>query len=125
MIEMCTHEHMADHYPEQLALSQASRRRAWVALRGIRSLLTNAGIVKIEPVNKPPTFETEGLVLAKGLEQTFRRIQMTVEELEAAIEGVRPYLRGDKSPGFPQAHLRLNRAISAARELLPLLPGNR
>ncbi|HET6408233.1 MAG TPA: hypothetical protein VFG14_10165 [Chthoniobacteraceae bacterium] len=108
-----------------LAESQASRRRAWVALRRIRNLLCNAAVVKIEPVVQPPTFETEGLVLAKGLEQTFRRIQMTVNELEAAIEAMRPYMRSVGGEGFPQAHLRLNRAISAARELLPVLPGLR
>jgi hypothetical protein len=96
-----------------------------VALRKVRNVLTNAAVVKIQPVKTPPTFETEGLVLAKGLEQTFRRIQVTVAELESAIEGIRPYLTSAGAPGFSQAHLRLNRAVSAARELLPLLPGHR
>ena len=122
---MCTNEHMFERCEEKLAESQASRRRAWYALRRIRTVLGNAGVVKIEPIRKPPTFEREGLVLAQGLEQTFRRIQITVNELEAAIEGVRPFIRGRTTDGFAQAHLRLNRAVSAAKELLPLLPGHR
>jgi hypothetical protein len=116
---------MSEHCEEMIAQSQARRRRAWVALRRIRIVLCNAAVVKIEPVKKPPTFETEGLALATGLEQTFRRIQIVVDELESAIEGIRPYMSRGNTEGFPQAHLRLNRAVSAARELLPLLPGNR
>ena len=106
-----------------LVQSQLSRRRAWDALRRIRDLLTNAGVVKIDPVTRPQRFETEGLVLAKGLEQTFRRVALTINELETAIEGIRPFIRSADAPGFAQAHLRLNRAVGAARELLPLLPG--
>jgi hypothetical protein len=120
---VCTHEHTPQDSQTLLAQSQASRRRAWNALTKIRDLLTVAGVVKIEPVSRPLRFETEGLVLAKGLEQTFRRVELTVNELESAIDGMRPFIQNGETPGFAQAHLRLNRALGSARELLPLLVG--
>ena len=37
---------MPDSCEDLLAQSQASRRRAWVALRKVRNVLANAGVVK-------------------------------------------------------------------------------
>ena len=104
----------------QLDQSRASRRRAWAALQDIRSILKTSAVVEIPPARIPPRFEQEGRTLAQGLEQTLRKIEQAIQELSAAVDEARPYLMGERRDGFPQVHLRLNRAMSKAQELLPL-----
>jgi hypothetical protein len=105
-----------------LLQSEASRRRAWEALQGIRTVLANARVIEIPATERPFRFEREGRVLALGLEQTLRRIETVMDELNAAVEAARPFLIGERRDGFAQVYLRLNRALSRATELLPLLP---
>jgi hypothetical protein len=118
-IDMCTDEHMFENSQTSRAQSQANGRRTQDALRRIRDLIVGGGGMR---GSTPVRFETRGLTLTRGLEQTFRRVKLTVDELECAIEGIRPFMRHGDGPGFAQAHLKLNRAVGAARELLPMLP---
>lgn len=105
----------------QLDQSVASRRRAWAALQDIRRIIGKAAVVELPPVKRPPRFDDEGRVLANGLEQTLRKIETAIAELNEAIEAARPFLNSNSRGDFPQVHLRLNRALSHARELLPLV----
>jgi hypothetical protein len=92
-----------------------------MAMQDFRAVLRRCAVIELPPSKQPPRFDAEGKVLVQVLEQTLRRIEAVVGELVAAIEEARPYLLKERTDGFGQVHLRLNRALSAANGLLPLL----
>ncbi len=100
----------------RLRASIQSRQRAWDALQGIRRLLTSVGECDLGPTARPPRFETEGKILRQAIGQTILSLRRDIEQLEKAIEGVRPFLANpDHDPRFPLALFALNRAVQKAK----------
>jgi len=96
--------------------SQESRKRAWHALQGIRAVLRAADVCELAPPSRPPCFEAEGVALKRGLAETAYRLLLDLEELQKAIEAIRPSIGTTERPAiFSNLLISLNRALVKAR----------
>src|SRR5262245_29562788 len=101
---------------QKLVASRQSCWRAWRVFQELRLALQKADECRLPPVARPKSFEAEGNALKQALTETILRLRRDIDELEKAIEGVRPYLnRSDADGGFPGALARLNRAVGKER----------
>ena len=92
----------------KLKQSQESRIRAWKALRGVISVLSDG---PLPAPSKPACFETEGAVLKKSLVKVLGNLRRDLESVQQAVEKIRPFIGAKESAGLsPDAIIQLNRA---------------
>jgi hypothetical protein len=100
----------------QLRESQQSRLRAWQALQGLRQVLARVAEHELAPPIKPLCFEREGQTLRRALVDILMRLHRDIEDLEKAIERVRPFIGTANADGsLPGAIVQLNRALQKSR----------
>ena len=96
--------------------SQESRKRAWQALQGIRAVIRTVGECELPAPARPPCFETEGRMLQRAVAETAWRLLRDLEELERAVDAIRPAIGlAAKPDNFPQLLITLNRALVKTR----------
>jgi hypothetical protein len=81
---------MPDTCP-QLQRANESRRRAWAQLQQIRKMLALV-TEDLPPPPKPPDFEKEGQILRDALIKAVEEPWHLLNELEQAIEKIRPFM---------------------------------
>ncbi len=95
-----------------LSKANDARRRAWRELQAIRKLLA-AVVDDLPPPPKPASFEAEGALLRAALQRALTEPWERLAALEAAVEGIRPYLSNTLNDGkYPLRVLDLNRATN-------------
>lgn len=109
---------------QSLQEANEARKRAWRELQGLRKLLALV-VDDLPPPPKPASFEAEGALLRAALKKALTEPWERLAALEAAVEGMKPYLSNTKQDGkYPLRVLDLNRATHrtppAARVLCSL-----
>jgi hypothetical protein len=102
----CSVEHiaMADTCPT-LQKANDFRRRAWHELQRLRHLLALV-VDDLPPAAKPASFEAEGALLRAALAKAIAEPWRRLAELEAAVEGIKPYLSNTLNDGtYPWSSL--------------------
>jgi hypothetical protein len=98
-----------------LEKANESRRRAWRELQAIRKMLALV-VADLPPPPKPATFEAEGAILRATLARAIAKPWHLLENLESAIEAIRPYLANPELDGnYARLIQDLNRAINRPR----------
>ncbi len=100
-----------------------ARQRAWRELQAIRKLLALV-VDDLPPPPKPANFAVEGALLRAALQRALTEPWERLAAIEAAVEGIRPYLSNTLNDGkYPLRVLDLNRATNrtppAARVVAP------
>jgi hypothetical protein len=116
--EWCSTEHMPDDalLRRQLQESQQSRVRAWKALQGLRQVLARVADHELAPSIKPLCFRREGETLRRALVDVLLRLHRDIDDLEKAIERVRPFIgTSTVDPSLPTVMVQLNRAMQKPR----------
>ncbi|MDB5441183.1 MAG: hypothetical protein JWM33_3610 [Caulobacteraceae bacterium] len=92
-----------------------ARRRAWRELQAIRKMLALV-VDDLPPPPKPASFEAEGALLRAALAKAVAEPWRRLAELEAAVEGLKPYLSNTLQDGlYPMRVNDLNRAMHRPR----------
>ena len=109
---------------EKLQRSQASRVRAWNVLQKFRDILQRANVCEVPTVTYPASFDLEGKILSRALVETLVHLRREIDELEEAIEKVRPFVgKASRDADLPAAVIRLNRATGKARTSIEIIRG--
>jgi hypothetical protein len=106
-----------------LEKANQSRRRAWRELQLMRKALS-AVVDDLPPAPKPANFEREGEILRAALAKALSEPWQRLAQLEAAVEGIRPYLRNTLNDGkYPLRVLDLNRAMGGEKPAARVVAG--
>jgi hypothetical protein len=101
---------------QRLQRSQESRIRAWNALQELRQVLSRVSTYELQPTIKPPCFKREGEVLRRALVDVLLQLHQDIEDLEKAIERIRPFIgTANTDASLPHALIQLNRAMAKPR----------